>query len=229
MASENNATRTSDAYCATSVNRALNFNRDYFRLWDYYETWSTDYDNDVSEENYCGPLVISDLLTSLLGNADTNNKQPRSALRIMDACCGTGLVGKELTQRGFSNIEGCDLSPAMTQLARQTQAYGALYGGVDLTEHNTLIADNRYDVTLCCGAFIEGHLPIEAIHELIRMTSPGGLLLFSTRCTFYAAENFADLLDSLVAAKKLSSLPSLMNAPYLDEVHAHYLAFRIAR
>ncbi|MBK3509561.1 MULTISPECIES: class I SAM-dependent methyltransferase [Pseudomonas] len=229
MASENNATRISTAYSSTSVNRALNFNRDYFRLRDYYETWSTDYDNDVSEENYCGPLVISDLLTSLLGNADTNNRKPRSALRIMDACCGTGLVGKQLTQRGFSTIDGCDLSPAMTQLARQTQAYGALYGGVDLTEHNTLIADSGYDATLCCGAFIEGHLPIEAIHELIRMTAPGGLLLFSTRCTFYEAENFADLLGSLVATKKLSPLPSLMNAPYLDEVHAHYLAFRITR
>lgn len=227
MASENHATRSPNAYPTTSVNRALNFNRDYFRLRDYYETWSTDYDNDVSEENYCGPLMISDLLTSILDNADANNRQLLSSMRIMDACCGTGLVGKELVQRGFSAIEGCDLSPAMTQLARKTQAYGSLYGGVDLTEHNTLIADNRYDATLCCGAFIEGHLPIEAIHELIRMTVPGGLLLFSTRCTFYEAENFANMLDSLVTAKKLSPLASLMNAPYLNEVHAHYLAFRI--
>lgn len=229
MASENHVTRSSNGSAPTSVNRALNFNRDYFRLKDYYETWSVDYDNDVLEENYCGPRMISDLLTSLLGNVDENNRQLRSSLHIMDACCGTGLVGKELVQRGFSAVEGCDLSPAMTRLARQTQAYRALYGGVDLTEHNTLIADNQYDATLCCGAFIEGHLPTEAIHELIRMTTPGGLLLFSTRCTFYETENFANMLDSLVAAKKISPLPSLMNAPYLDEVHAHYLAFRVAQ
>jgi len=229
MASENRETRSNSPYSATSVNRALNFNRDYFRLRDYYETWSSDYDNDVSEENYCGPKIISNLLTALLGNAQIASRKLHNPVRIMDACCGTGLVGKELSKRGFSIIDGCDLSPAMTELARKTQSYKELYGGVDLTERNNSITENHYDATVCCGAFIEGHLPIDAIHELIRITAPGGILLFSTRCSFYEAEGFSSLLESLVTEQKMAPLQSLMEAPYLDGVHAHYLAFAVIK
>ncbi|PMY64057.1 MULTISPECIES: class I SAM-dependent methyltransferase [Pseudomonas] len=229
MASGNHAIKSSNFLPTTSVNRALNFNRDYSLLKNYYETWAADYDNDVSEENYCGPSILSDLFESLIKKTNFTTAELRPPLRIMDACCGTGLVGKQLAQRGFQAIDGCDLSPAMTDLARQTQAYKALYGGVDLTDTNVLIAENSYDATLCCGAFIEGHLPVEAIHELIRITSTNGLLLFSTRCTFYETEHFEELLTNLVSSKHLTPLPSLMNAPYLDNVHANYLAFEVTK
>ena len=222
MASENYAIKGGRPLPPTSVNQALNFDRDYSRLRNYYETWSVDYDNDVSEENYCGPRMLGDLFDSLLPASEA-----RRPMRIMDACCGTGLVGKELMLRGFSPVDGCDLSPAMTNLARETQAYATLYGGVDLTEHNPMIADNQYDATFCCGAFIEGHLPTEAIHELMRITKNSGLILLSTRCTFYTAEHFDSLLHKLTASRQLSVLPSFMNAAYLNDVQAHYLAFAV--
>lgn len=229
MAIENSATTNISLYPVTPINQALNFNRDYLLLKDHYETWSADYDSDVSGENYCGPRTISDHLLTLLADVKGENAKPLSSLRIMDACCGTGLVGKELQNRGFKVIEGCDLSPAMTDLASQTKCYSALYGGVDLTEKNNFITDDYYDVTVCCGAFIEGHLPIDAVHELIRMTAPAGILLFSTRCTFYESENFPDLLTRLTDEKKISPLQSLMSAPYLDSACSHYLAFTVAK
>lgn len=222
MASESYANDFTPALSPTSVNQALNFKRDYPRLRNYYETWSVDYDRDVSEENYCGPRMLCDLFDSLLPASEA-----RRSMRVMDACCGTGLVGKELILRGFSPVDGCDLSPAMTNLARETHTYATLYGGVDLTAHNPVISDSRYDVTFCCGAFIEGHLPTEAIHELMRITKDGGLILLSTRCTFYTTEHFDSLLNELVASKQLSALPSFMNAAYLKDVQAHYLAFSV--
>lgn len=222
MASENYASNGVATAPLTSVNQALNFGRDYSRLKNYYETWSADYDNDVSEENYCGPSMLADLFDSL-----HRAPRERQSLRIMDACCGTGLVGKELMLRGFAPVDGCDLSPAMIHLAHKTQAYARLYGGVDLTEHNPLIADNQYDATFCCGAFIQGHLPIEAIHELMRITTQGGVILFSTRCSFYQDEHFDKFLDKLTASAQLCALSSFMNAAYLNDVQAHYLAFAV--
>lgn len=222
MASEHYVGNGARLLPQTSVNQALNFGRDYSRLRNYYETWSVDYDNDVTGENYCGPRMLGDLFDALLPASGA-----RRSMRIMDACCGTGLVGKELMLRGVGPVDGCDLSPAMTNLAHETQAYATLYGGVDLTEHTPLIADNQYDATFCCGAFIEGHLPTDAIHELIRMTRSGGFILLSTRCTFYTAEHFDALLNALVASRQLYALPSFMNAAYLDDVQAHYLAFAV--
>ena len=83
MASENYAIKGGQPLPPTSVNQALNFDRDYSRLRNYYETWSVDYDNDVSEENYCGPRMLGDLFDSLFPASGA-----RRPMRIMDACCG---------------------------------------------------------------------------------------------------------------------------------------------
>ncbi|WP_157836835.1 MULTISPECIES: class I SAM-dependent DNA methyltransferase [Pseudomonas] len=154
--------------------------------------------------------------------------QDYSSLHVMDACCGTGLVGAELARQGFGHVDGCDLSPAMVREAQKTAAYEALHAGIDLTIANaSLFPDHLYDATLCCGAFIEGHLPARALDELIRITAPHGLVIFSTRRTFYEKEGFADLLDQWVANGELRPAGAIMDASYLDGVAAHYLAYSV--
>ena len=44
--------------------------------------------------------------------------------RILDLGCGTGLVGEELEARGFGNIVGLDISPAMIDQADAKAVYG---------------------------------------------------------------------------------------------------------
>lgn len=52
--------------------------------------WASDYDLDVSREGYCGPKIVAQLAgamqTAYLG-------RERAAISILDAGCGTGLLG----------------------------------------------------------------------------------------------------------------------------------------
>ena len=53
-------------------------------------------------------------------------------LTIVDAGCGTGLIGVELARHGYRTIDGVDLSPAMVERARQRNVYRDLEDDFDL-------------------------------------------------------------------------------------------------
>ena len=76
-----------------------------------YHEWAEYYDQDLIDElSYVAPLEASRLLRSHVGqNTD----------RLLDAGCGTGLVGKCLREFGFTNIDGLDYSTSMLKKAKE--------------------------------------------------------------------------------------------------------------
>ena len=97
-----------------------------------YGEWAAKYDHDLLDEmGYVAPMIACDLLKSYLD---------RKAARILDAGCGTGIVGALLHKDGYSNIEGLDYSPQMLAQAERKGIYTALHRG-DLTK-TLLIADD---------------------------------------------------------------------------------------
>ena len=84
-----------------------------------YKNWASDYEHDVINlAGYVGHLITSDLLLTYL----KNNKA-----KVLDAGCGTGLVGEILHKNNFNNIEGVDFSQEMLNIANQKNIYKEIF------------------------------------------------------------------------------------------------------
>ena len=189
----------------------------------YYDHWARHYDADVEAEAYCGPTMVVDLL-----DAVAQRPAVRHVSRGLDACCGTGLVGRPLHERGYRQISGCDLSKPMIDQAQATQAYQHLYSQIDLTQPLPPDMLRRFDAVVCCGAFIPGHLPASALRGLIGMTQSGGVVVVSIREAYYDTAGFEPLLQALEDEQGVSVLQGQMSARYLQNAKAHYLALLVA-
>ena len=98
---------------------------------------------------------------------------PNSKCKILDAGCGTGLVGIELKKCGYSNIDGVDFSQNMLDLIPQ-----GIYKKIEKVDLNKLLKfkDNMYDVIMCVGTFTYGHVKPQSLDELIRITKNKGVI-----------------------------------------------------
>ena len=216
-----------DSKSFDAIKEAHHLSYETNKIESYYDRWSSNYNNDVAEEDYSGPEYIADYLANLLQNKLKINIID-TKLEVIDAGCGTGLVGKALDSRGFQSIDGFDLSHKMVERAKQTEAYRSLTGGCDMTGRIQSYPDNQYQATVCCGVFTLGHVPPIALEELIRITKPGGLLLVSTRKSYYDTSNFQLVIDRLQAEGKFSLIDSVMDGSYIAEEGAHYWAFQVS-
>lgn len=196
-------------------------------LKEYYDKWSIAYDQDVQNEAYCGPDYIAayfDLLPKQNGKfLNLRNRE----LEIIDAGCGTGLVGLALSRKGYNKIDGFDLSHGMVEAASKTEAYRKLTGGCDMTQRIEAYPDNHYDAAVSCGVFTLGHVPPTAVEEMIRVTKPGGLVVVSTRKSYYDSTDFQGVCDRLQAENKAKLVSSIIDGPYIAEEGAHYWAFKV--
>ena len=143
----------------------------------------------------------------------------------MDAGCGTGLVGIALREKGYRYIDGFDLCETMVAKARQTGAYRSLIGGCNMLQRIPAYSDNEYYVTLCCGVFTT--VPPIALRELIRITKPGGVVLVSTRRSYYETTEFKQTYEKLAQVGVIELIDCVMDGPYLAEEGAHYWAFKV--
>ncbi|RDW93623.1 class I SAM-dependent DNA methyltransferase [Aspergillus mulundensis] len=140
-----------------------------------YDEWAASYNKDVSDasQNYVAPLLTAQTALQLIKNV-------RGPVSVLDAGCGTGLVGQALVTlskgKASLTIDGADLSPSMLKIAKDTGVYRNLTK-VDLTQPIDK-PDNSYDVVTCCGTFTHGHVgPDPALREFIRLVKPGGVIV----------------------------------------------------
>jgi SAM-dependent methyltransferase len=99
--------------------------------------------------------------------------------RILDAGAGTGLLGAALRARGFTSLDALDLSPAMLAEAQRKSVYRNL---VEARLGDRLpYADGTYDAVVSSGVLTTGHAPASSLDELVRITRPGGHVVFTLR------------------------------------------------
>jgi SAM-dependent methyltransferase len=118
-------------------------------------------------------------------------------LKIIDVGCGTGLVGLELQNLGFSNFDGIDISQEMIDIA-QGRGYNSLFLG-NLNK-SLPIGSNSYDAALCVGVFTHGHVGPERFSELVRIVKPAGIICFTINENVYESQGFD------IAIKHLESI-----------------------
>ena len=139
-----------------------------------YNDWANTYDNYVDSLEYNGPKNIVSNLTKLI--------EKIKKLRILDFGCGTGKIGEELKKQINNEyyLEGIDISTNMLENAENKNVYNKLTC-LDLTKESY---DEKYDIILSSGVFLEGHVKINYINKLYKLLNKNGMILFTIRETF---------------------------------------------
>lgn len=156
-------------------------------LAERYDQWSKEYDQDLPSENYLCPALTVETLSKYVAND----------ARILDAGAGTGLVGKCLHQFGYRSIDAMDLSLGMLEEARKKNVYQSLHQGI--LGELLGFSDDTFDAVVSVGTFTIGHAPSSGFDELIRITKPGGYIIFTIRPDYYEESDFKDKLPALEA------------------------------
>ncbi|WP_433175102.1 class I SAM-dependent methyltransferase [Actinoallomurus sp. CA-150999] len=100
--------------------------------------------------------------------------------RVLDYGCGYGRVMSELSEHGFRDVSGVDLSPALIERGRQLQPglrFAVLESPPDLPD-----ASESFDVILLFAVLTcvpDGNAQRALVDELNRVLAPGGMLYVS--------------------------------------------------
>lgn len=211
----------------SSVQGALDLENDPEAIKAYYANWAESYDSDL-DGYYTAPRMMAGLLCEFLDDNPSDLPSERGDVEIMDTGCGTGLVGEMLDQSGFRKIDGTDISEEMVEKARELDVYRMLEGNVDVNEPPKPEWVDAYDAVTSCGVFTLGHVPPKALHQLVKMTRPGGVIIASTRTTYYNETDYQQVNDELVASGKVKLVKNLKDAPYTKDENAHYWVYQVA-
>lgn len=209
---------------AVKASHALDGDPD--RLRRFYRKWAPRYDADVRDQGYVAPEFLANLLHDLNGRDDGAIDARDRNLAILDAGCGTGLVGIALKALGYGNVEGFDLSHDMADAAARTGTYRSVRGGIDICRPLDMYEKERFAAILCCGVFTLGHVPPSALRRLVPITRRGGVILVSTRKSYYRDTSFGRECRDMEREGLLTRTGSIMDGPYIQEERAHYWVLR---
>ena len=137
---------------------------------------------------------------------------------VLDAGCGTGLVGEQLRRLGVTVVDGLDISPEMLAKARSKTAPDGspvyrqlieadLTGPVD-------IASDTYAGLVSAGTFTHGHVGPDAIAELLRVARPGARCVIGVNSSIFDTNGFKDRFDRYAADGVIDGLEVQLRQVY---------------
>ena len=144
--------------------------KDQDELVDRYDKAAPVYDEAMSTDvGWTGHIELAAVIARYL--------EPKTYL--LDAGSGTGMLGDELAKLGFNNMDANDISPGMLERARGK----GIYHDCRVMELGQPLdyPDDHYQAAAVCGVFTPNHTPASSLDELVRITKPGGLILFTLR------------------------------------------------
>ena len=144
-----------------------------------YDNWAEDYEQRILSYGYSTPAVTAGFFGRYVKPEDG---------AVLDAGAGTGITGAVLEPLGYRDLVGIDISPNMLELARKKGVYKDLLrmelgGPLDFPS-------DAFAAIVSTGVFAAGHAPPESFEELIRVSKPGGYVIFSVRTDVYVEGGF---------------------------------------
>ena len=160
-------------------------------LAERYDQWAKDYDADLERDfGWRGPQRTAEFLTKYV---------PKEA-RILDAGAGTGLMGKLLAKQGYHDLVAMDLSEGMLVEVRNKNVYQELHQMV--MGEPLDFATGSFDAIVSVGVLTVAHAPASSLDELVRITRPGGYIVFTLRPDVYKDSGFKEKQAALESEGK---------------------------
>ena len=172
---------------------------------EYYKNWTdkSQYNQDMIDWQYTAPKHSVNLFKQYASN---------KGIRILDAGCGSGLVGMELIKEGYTNLKGVDFSQSMLDLVPDE-----IYNSIKLIDLNEPLyfEDNYFDAIMCVGTFTYGHVKAHTLNEFIRITKNNGLICFTVNEGIYSEYEFDKKIEEL-SINNLWKIIKLSKSPYIE-------------
>jgi ubiquinone/menaquinone biosynthesis C-methylase UbiE len=163
----------------TALSKVFNSQKkgmDFNETMDCYKEWVATYDQEVVSLNYPGPRLVKEFLAKYGKERGINGKSA-----ILDVGAGTGLVAEELYKAGYKNMDAVDAAECMLEIARDKGIYQRLYCAMLGEDRKLPMLDNSYDAAVMSGIFVQGHVKLESLLDIIRLVRPGGLIINAMR------------------------------------------------
>ncbi|GAP93382.1 putative methyltransferase type 11 [Rosellinia necatrix] len=183
-----------------------------------YAEWADTYDDDLrtGTHNYVAPSIVAETACRL-GDYGKG--------RVLDAGCGTGLVGAALAAAGAAAIHGLDVSPHMLRVAERSGAYQAVFLD-DLTREISR-PSQFYDLVTCVGTFTHGHVgPIPALRELVRVVRANGHIVATILEGIWLPGGFETEIDKMQAEGLIRVVSSELKHYLLGQDKAYVLVLQ---
>lgn len=155
-----------------------------------YADWAERYDDDIyGALGVTGSARIAELLQT--------HCAPHPGLSVLDAGCGTGMLGSLLHERGYGQIDGLDISPEMLAVARRKQVYRHL-AEADLNQAFSA-PEPAYGAIASAGTFVHGHVGATGFRQLFDLLKPGGVVACAISMAVWQNEDVARIIAALPA------------------------------
>lgn len=182
----------------------------------FYDTWAATYDEN-NADGYASPQrAVKALLAATrwattkaaMGFNNTVDSESLSLgptefqrkLALLDAGCGTGLVGDCLASSPLAEqftLDGLDISPGMLLVAERKNIYAKLQtADLNLTLPST---SSSYDAVLCVGTLTKGHVGPSVFAEFTRVTKPAGVIVATVHDDIWEAGGYRAEVERLEA------------------------------
>lgn len=180
-----------------------------------FDDYAGDFDDHlVNKLGYTGHRMLVERLPAAA---------PQRFARVLDAGCGTGLIGPLIRPRS-DVLVGMDLSAGMLEKARERGVYDRLDQG-DLTEYLAR-PQEPYDLVLVADVFVYVGALDTVFQLLAERLVPGGWLAFTVEESKATEGNGVELLPSLRYAHRPDYLRRLAAAHGFEWVDSLKMALR---
>jgi len=157
-------------------------------LAERYAQWARGYDTELERDlGWWGPRRTAELFA----------KYVPGGARVLDAGAGTGLMGVVLAGLGYDDLVAMDLSHEMLEEAKGKNVYRELHRMV--MGESLDFATDSFDAVVSTGVLTTGHAPPGSLDELVRITRPGGHIIFTLRVEVYESGGFREKQAALEA------------------------------
>ena len=176
-----------------------------------YAQWAATYERFLDDNRY----IYARQVAEIFAERSSAEGEP-----VLDAGCGTGRLGWELSRLGISPVDGIDISPEMLAKAgTMTGPDGArsyrhlmeadLTGSIDL-------GTDSYSGLVSSGVFTHGHLGPDALAELLRVGRPGSVGVIGVNASIFESNGYQDRLERYAADGVIGDLEVTFRKVYED-------------